>query len=236
MREWRPAIRPIRAVTLIELLVVIAIISILAAVLLPALQQGRKAAQIVRIHSDLRQIMFAIEGYATSNAEQVPPSRSACGASTYDQLPVELAIERFLPASPTLIPQAHFIDPFSPVGDTYKYRAPGALWFNGTLFDAPEQSWRPRSRIWVPSDFPTNRSQTGAYFGKLKDEPPCPVRVAIWSVGPDPESPKFPRHRSLGTLETTDFPLPARFWLTAPGDTGLITHFQERSGRHHMSP
>lgn len=225
-----------RGFTLVELLVALGIISVLIALLLPTLSAGRLGARITRAHSDLRQIMIAIDGYTMNNGDRVPPSRSACGTTIYDQLPVELAVENYLPASPTFIPQAHMIDVFSAAGETYKYRAPGGIWFNGAFFDKPDQPWHPRSLLWVPKDFPANQSGDGAYYGNLTNDPPSPVRAVAWSAGPNPLSSKFPRHAILGTVQTSKYPLPASFWLKRPGDDGLITHFQDRLGVTHMSP
>lgn len=58
--------------TLIELLVVIAIIAILAAMLLPALQQARDRARSVNCAAQLKDVASAIGFYADANADYYP--------------------------------------------------------------------------------------------------------------------------------------------------------------------
>lgn len=224
-----------RGFTLVELLIVVAVVALLLALLLPALQRARMQAKVVRVHSDLRQIGLALDQYLLDQRDALPPARSACGTPVLNQLPVELADGGYLPPSPSKIPQSHFLDLFRPT-ETYKYIAPGATWYNGSFFDLPGQTWRPRSKLWVPDDFPHNQSKAGRYFADLPGEAVSPARFAVWSIGPDPESPRFPRISGTDQVDTAHFPLPRPFWLRQAGDTGLITHFRNARGHDFMSP
>ena len=65
---------PLHGFTLIELLVVVAIITVLVAILLPALGAARDAARLVSCGSNLHQIGMALAVYADANSGYSPPT------------------------------------------------------------------------------------------------------------------------------------------------------------------
>ncbi|NLX12480.1 MAG: prepilin-type N-terminal cleavage/methylation domain-containing protein [Phycisphaerales bacterium] len=242
MRNGRPPCRPLHlysylrqrpvGFTLIEVLVVVAIVALLLALLLPSLHKARRQARIVVAHHDLRQITMALDGYALTNKDQVPPTRESCSTWVSHQLPIELVKNRWLPKKKGIAPQADMPDVFDP-DSTYKYRAPGGLFLNEGTGYMPKGSY-----LFVPDDYPNCRAEPKAdYTDFYNERDKSPVIYTVWSVGPDPKSPKFDRvPYGNDLIEYAYFPLRRKLWLLHSGDTGLITHSRNRRGLIHTSP
>src|SRR5262245_38465430 len=61
-----------RGFTLIELLVVISIIAVLAALILPGIGAARETARRTQCMSQMRNVSFALQTYATNNSGGLP--------------------------------------------------------------------------------------------------------------------------------------------------------------------
>lgn len=68
-----PTLRTTRAFALVELLVVVSIISLLMAILLPALQRAKEAARHVHCMSNIRQVGLITQTYVNDFGGQFPP-------------------------------------------------------------------------------------------------------------------------------------------------------------------
>jgi len=209
---------PVCAFTLVELLVVIAIIAILAALLLPVLARAKEKAKVTRVRGELYSIGLALEMYSTDYAGKLPPVRVNCNSDLmthWCELPVELANEHYLPHRNQGGLEADLEDVFNP-DHTYKYVAPGPELLNGS----PAGDYK----LWVPTNFPGNLGgSSGQYYTNPKTSP---VRWVVWSLGPQPNSPK-----SLGTYA----PMSSDTWYHQAGDSGVITRYADRNGTQFIS-
>lgn len=207
------------AFTLVELLVVLAIIALLMALLLPVAGRARVSAKITQAHADLRSITLALGMYQDDHRKQLPPTRFSCSSRAEYELPVELAEGRYLPGQAQAFGLVVRMPDAFDAEEMYRYRAPGAAIVNeSTLIEDG-------ANLWVPADFPACQSASGKYHSNPLTSP---ARYAVWSAGPD----KMPAKLREAPGKA---PLPARFWCRSSGDTGVITHYQDRRGQVHMS-
>lgn len=126
-----------RAFTLVELLVVVAIISILIAMLLPAVQQAREAARRSQCANNLKQVGLALMNYEDTFKTLPPAAILGDGNTAYPQRPYHHTwLTKILPyLEQTLVYQRMRTD--LPVWDLWD--ADGDSNFNEVMFFAQQQ-------------------------------------------------------------------------------------------------
>lgn len=89
--------RQVAAFTLIEFLVVIGIIAILAAMLLPALSQGKQRAYRAACLSNIKQVGIAFQSFANEHQGKFPMQVSTNDAGLMEMIPIWNARARAAP-------------------------------------------------------------------------------------------------------------------------------------------
>lgn len=122
-----------QAFSLLELLVVIGIISLVAALLLPALAKGKNAAKSIACVSNLRQISLALNIYIQDNRDRLP----VCAGYLPSQMP------KLTPITTTLFSNQKTNRVFACQADlsifdreltSYEWN----FWLNGAPYSAPQ--------------------------------------------------------------------------------------------------
>ncbi len=123
--------RPLGGFTLIELLVVIAIITILAAILLPALHKARERARATICLSGLKQVGLVVMMYAQDFQETIPTSMDVGGGLGWKPWSWFYLENGYLKESNVLVcPSAppYYFQKDDPLGNWYVHGFRGRWW------------------------------------------------------------------------------------------------------------
>jgi prepilin-type N-terminal cleavage/methylation domain-containing protein len=165
-----------RIFTLLELLVVIAIIAILAAMLLPALNNAREHSKGIKCLSNIKQIFIGAELYVgDADCRQVPNHPDWIGSSTAITV---MAEKGYLPTC-TAIPSGILACP-SELRTSDAGQSPWQSWkgshygMNYFMSLSPNPTEQERDSQWHPGESIKSPSQV-MYFGEK-----CPARRDVW--------------------------------------------------------
>ncbi len=211
-----------RGFTLIELLVVIAIISLLMAILMPALSRAREQAKILVVNGELYGIAIALESYSMDNEDKYPPTRADCNPWARKHayaLPQELVDQGYLPKGEIgKVRFAKIEDEFNK-DCAYKYIAVGPKYdYLGAPFG--------NQHLYIPEGFPDFEKED---LVKYSDSRISPVTWVLFSIGP-----KYDKE----SLEKRDFPLKEgfpvsrQFWYSPKTRKGILTRIRLEKGQH----
>ncbi len=135
-----------RGFTLVELLVAMVIISILAAMLLPALSGARRSARSAACLSNLHQIGLALELYVQENNHHLPVCAMIPSADT-NSPPITAVLAPFLGPKPVFkCPADQTL--FEREQTSYEWNR----FLNGASYDRP-QDWSPETQVIVNTIF-----------------------------------------------------------------------------------
>lgn len=181
-----------RAFTLIELLVVISIISLLVALLLPALGGARDRAMAIQCQSNLRQARIMCDAYATDNKGWLPPNGKFKDYPVYDD---------------NAVPQGNYP---AFVGYTPMH----FLWRNRYMskkreIRCPENQWNMNTNYSL-SDAGENYSYNVHYFGNIT------YISGTWNTGAYNTASPHLNHK------VDDDPEPSTLVLITDGDTANV--------------
>jgi prepilin-type N-terminal cleavage/methylation domain-containing protein/prepilin-type processing-associated H-X9-DG protein len=116
-------VRVFSGFTLIELLVVISIISVLAALLLPALGRAKESGRATACLSNLRQIGISLQLYVQDNNNHLPFMRDKSLTTTNDLPPPDVVLTNYLGNSRILKCPSDFDRVFETTGSSYYWNS-----------------------------------------------------------------------------------------------------------------